>query len=168
MESEGVLVKIRAILMVIAGLELSVYADESSLAARGPKELPYAGTGSVIPEGYRPVHRFDGVMVATGFATFGIAYRSAVTTVIRSLIFETRSETNAKLPLLIPIVGPLLVTARERQPIEVMFGGVQFVGVSLLTLGFLLPKTFLLRNDYKKSTLSPFIGGRTVGLEGTF
>jgi hypothetical protein len=166
-------VKIRAILMVTVGLELYARADEPSLAALGPKELPYTA-GASIPEGYRPVHRIDSVMVATGFATFGIAYRSGVTTVIRSLILETRSETNAKLPLLIPVVGPLLVPARFRQPLEVMFGGVQLIGVSLLTLGFFLPKTILLRNDYKhdgsprRTSVTPFVGASTVGVAGTF
>jgi hypothetical protein len=166
-------VKIRAILMVTAGLELYARADEPSLAERGPKSLPFT-SGASVPAGYRPVHRIDAVMVATGFATFGIAYRSAVTTVIRSLILETRSESHAKLPLLIPVVGPLLVPARFRQPLDVMFGGVQFVGVSLLTLGFFLPKTILLRNDYKddgsprKTSVTPFIGPSTVGVTGTF
>jgi hypothetical protein len=141
---------------------LSLTPVAPTLAERGPRERSYV---EPVPDGYRPVRRVNAIPVALGLATFGISYRSAVTAVIRTWVFDGGDAAARKLPMLVPVVGPFLV--RERETLELVFGIGQSLGIAATLVGLLWPRTVLLRKDYRAFVL-PTVGPRAVGVAGAF
>jgi hypothetical protein len=136
------------------------------ITERGPKERSYVAT-EPIPEGYRPVRRFNAWPLAIGIAVFGLSYRSAVTAVIRTAVLDGGTAAKNRLELLIPVVGPFVV--QDKSTTEQVFGIAQAVGLSTMLFGAFFRRTILLRNDYRAGvTVTPMFGPGTLGAAGTF
>jgi hypothetical protein len=135
---------------------------QPAIAALGPRERAYV---EPIPYGYRPVTRTNKLMVGIGIGTFALAYKSTVSAIVESVIRFGFDHAKGQLPLLVPVVGPWLTA--DPRTLDYVLGGFQAAGVVIGTLGFLFPRTILLRVDYQ-ARIHPTIGPRTLGLQGSF
>lgn len=119
----------------------------------GPKTLPYED-GDPVPQGYRVETSSRKGLIIGGAVTFGVFYLLSVMTgaLAQAIDKADGGSGDEWVPMYIPVVGPFVTigTAKAKNAGIVslaVLGVAQTGGATMFVLGFVLPKTELVRND---------------------
>jgi hypothetical protein len=137
-----------------------------------PPEIEDFNEEKPVPAGYTKVTRVRRGMLYTGIPIWAGFYALSILTSIAGV----RSGDSAYGALVVPVAGPFITSAleNERDATAILFflGLGQVTGATLTTLGFLLPKHVLVREELAKGsprlTLQPLVAPNMTGLAGTF
>ena len=130
-----------------------------------PKQLDYE-EGQPIPPGYHLKEKVRLGPVIGGSVSFGVLW---LTSLLGGAIATGLGDDDAS-DLWLPVIGPFITIAREKNSTSTSLLAVdgvgQAVGVGLLIWGISSPRTVLLRNDLAGIELHavPMLGNKMAGL----